>query len=182
MPWIIVRASSDHVARRRRGDPAHHLGVAALVDPVLGPGAGVVLGARDLDERDRARRRVADDPVGVGVTGEVPDDVLAPGDHVEERLVVGERESVVRVVVVARDGARTRARDRGSRGRGRRASPRCAASSAPPTRPGTTVSSTASTTPSSAHRVRRVADARARGRASRRGCRARGASGRPSRP
>ena len=51
MPWIMVRPCSDHATRRRRGDPAHHLGVATLVDAVLGPGAGIVLGARDLDER-----------------------------------------------------------------------------------------------------------------------------------
>src|SRR6188768_1626828 len=39
------------LARRGRGDPAHHLGVAALVHAVLAPGTGVVLGARDLDAR-----------------------------------------------------------------------------------------------------------------------------------
>src|SRR5215207_87588 len=65
------------VAGRGRGDPAHHLGVAALVDAVLGPRSRVVLGARDLDARHVAPPRVTYDAVRVRVPSQVADDVLA---------------------------------------------------------------------------------------------------------
>ena len=95
MPWIMWRARSDH-AGGGRGDPAHHLRVAALVHAVLRPRTRVVLGARDLDARHVApaqgQRAHA---VRVRVPGEVADDVLAPGEHVDERGVVvgGDRSS-----------------------------------------------------------------------------------------
>ena len=55
-----------------------HLGVAVLVDPVLGPHPHVLLHRADLHERHVARLGEAADAVPVGVPGEVPDDVLAP--------------------------------------------------------------------------------------------------------
>src|SRR3954464_14217514 len=44
-----VAGALGPVAGRGRGDPSHHLRVAALVDAVLGPRARIVLGARHLD-------------------------------------------------------------------------------------------------------------------------------------
>jgi SulP family sulfate permease len=99
----------DHVAgplrprpRRRRGDPPHHLRVTALVHPVLGPGARVVLGARHLDARDVARPLIAQHPVGVRVPRQVADEVLAAGEHREQRLEVIALEPVRGIRVLGR--------------------------------------------------------------------------------
>ena len=89
MPWNIVRARSAQSNAAGAVDATHHLRVAALVDAVLGPRAGIVLRARDLHERHRPRAAERARPVAVRVAGEVADDVLVAADERDERARVG---------------------------------------------------------------------------------------------
>ena len=92
---VVAVEAGEHVPRLLgprhrigRGDTPDNLGVAALVDPVLGPAPRVVLRARDLHERHVTCSAEPPDPVAVRVPGEVSDDVLATGDDLGERLAV----------------------------------------------------------------------------------------------
>ena len=73
----MPRVFSVHASAVGRVDAPRQLHVAALVDAVLGPRTGIVLHARDLDDRNVARRREATRPRAVRVPGEVPGDRLA---------------------------------------------------------------------------------------------------------
>ena len=132
-------------------DPAHHLGVAALVDAVLGPRAGIVLRARDLDERHVARRagRARRGWCACARRSSRRCSRAGATTSSERLVVVGGRCRSSRSVVRTPGGGRTRAPDRRSPAASSSSQPSCSRGSAPPTRPGTAVSSTASVTPSS---------------------------------
>src|SRR5262249_42316569 len=70
------------------GGAPNDLRVAALVDAVLAPAPGVVLRARDLDERRVTRDFESADAVAVRVAGEVAGDVLVPGDDRRQLFAV----------------------------------------------------------------------------------------------
>ena len=76
---VGVQVATAFAPRQRRParDAVHHLGDAALVHAVLGPRAGEVLHAADLDRRHTAGH--AAHTVAVGVPGGVGDDAPAGG-------------------------------------------------------------------------------------------------------
>ena len=128
MPWIMCRQRSDHAERVGVADPAHHLRVAALVTrgtPPTHPGSPC---AHATSTKGTSRApRVAPHPVRVRVPGEVPDDAFASVHDVDERGAGrharsrsgGRRDGWCRGP--RPDGGRTRAPDRSSTRRGRRA-------------------------------------------------------------
>ena len=104
------RVFSVHASASGRVDAPRELRVSALVDPVLGPRARIVLHARDLDDRHVARLGNAAHAVAVRVPGEVAGDRFAAPDHREQRFAVvgidaevrrrcGRRARIPRVVV-----------------------------------------------------------------------------------
>ena len=93
MPWIMSRARSDQSRTTGAADAAHHLRVAALVHAVLGPRTRDSPWRTPTSTNGTSRPgEVARDPVAVRVPGEVADDVLAPREDREQRLVVVDAE------------------------------------------------------------------------------------------
>ena len=167
-----ARVFSVHAIAVGRGDAAHELRVATFVDAVLGPRARIVLHARDLDDRDVARRRRSA-ARGCGAC----DRRSSRRSFSRRAMTAHERFAVVgvdaEVVVVALVRARIprmvvpehEHRRRSTRPRASSSHSSWSAGTRPRSVPGRTVSSTASVTPASsigerARRRDRVGDHR----------------------